>query len=264
MLWECEKGHQWATRWDAIKHSESWCPECYYASRRGSIDELHQYAASKNGKLLFPDEFHNSRSLVTWECEKGHQWKTCFDSIKRDHWCRICAGGVPDIETLHEHAKSKNGRLLSTEYKNAWVKLLWECEKGHQWKACWHSIKSDNTWCPHCSAFKTERLCKELLEQKLEFNLPKTRVYYDEDNKRRYYEWDGYNKEHSIAFEYHGYQHYVYPNFWHRTREAFEQGKQRDTDKEKYAEEHGIRLIIIPYTEMTNLETYINTLLKQI
>ena len=66
---------------------------------------------------------------------------------------------------------------------------------------------------------------------------------------RSYYEFDGYNEEHKIAFEYHGYQHYVYPNFFHKTEKDFLSNQERDKAKEEYCKENNIKLIIIPYTD---------------
>ena len=126
--------------------------------------------------------------------------------------------------------------------------------EGHQWKARWSNIKHQNQWCPYCSSFKTEKQCRTLLKQKLGFELAKTRFYYQ--NNR--YEWDGYNEEHKIAFEYHGYQHYEYPNHFYKTEDDFLLQQVRDHYKEQYAKEHCITLLIIPYTENENLEEYIN------
>jgi hypothetical protein len=135
--------------------------------------------------------------------------------------------------------------------------MLWKCKEGHQWEAKWTDIKNNNSWCPECASFKTEYKCKELLEQTFGFEFKKTRFYYANNNKHKYFEFDGYNKENKIAFEYHGYQHYIFPNFFQKTLEIHENAKQRDMDKVIYAKENNIKLIIIPYTEEKNLESYI-------
>ncbi len=45
----------------------------------------------------------------------------------------------------------KGGRLISPKYTNQRDLLMWECKNGHQWIACWDSIKNANSWCPYCS-----------------------------------------------------------------------------------------------------------------
>ena len=154
---------------------------------------------------------------------------------------------------LQEYAKNKNGKLLSLEYKTNNIKLIWECEKGHQWKARWYDVNYKNTWCSECSHFKTEISCRKLLEQKLNIILNKTKIKIN----HKWYEFDGYNKECKIAFEYHGIQHYKYPNYWYKTREEFEAALQRDKEKENYCKKNNIQLIIIPYYERKNIETFI-------
>jgi len=46
-----------------------------------------------------------------------------------------------------EHPRSK---CLATEYTNANIKMLWECESLHQWEATLGNVKAGN-WCPFCA-----------------------------------------------------------------------------------------------------------------
>ena len=121
-------------------------------------------------------------------------------------------------------------------------------------------MKTKGYWCPECSSFKTERLCKELLEHKLKVSLKKTRITYN----NTWYEFDGYNEEYKIAFEYHGIQHYKYPNYWHKTEDQFLKAHQRDKMKELYCKENNITLLVIPYTKEKALDSYISQLTLEI
>ena len=134
--------------------------------------------------------------------------------------------------------------------------MLWECKELHKWEATWHNIKDRNSWCPVCSSFKTEKLCKELLEQKFGFEFRKTKFYYGDQQL----EFDGYNKQYNIAFEYHGKQHYEFNKYFHKIEQNFIKQQQRDDLKEQFAAENNIKLIIIPYTENDNLEKFILSL----
>jgi hypothetical protein len=261
--WECLEGHQWKACWDNIKNAGQWCPYCA-GKAKPDISELQLFASNKGGKLL-STEYTNAKQALDWECLEGHQWKASWDNISHGVWCPYCAGKAkPNIIELQQFASSKQGKLISTKYINNNTKLLWECSEGHQWKACWHNIKNAGQWCPECASFKTEYKCKELLEQKFRFGFKKTRFYYDKNNKHKFFEFDGYNAENKVAFEYQGIQHYVYPNFFHKTLEIHENAKQRDLDKINYVKENNIKLIIIPYTENNNLEEYINKQIENI
>lgn len=151
-----------------------------------------------------------------------------------------------DFVAQEIYALQREGTLLSPgTYK---IKAVWQCHNGHQWSSFWKAVVYNDTWCPHCSSFKTEAKVRTLLENKLNFPLLKKRFYYDKTNKRKFYEFDGYNEEHKLAFEYQGYQHYTYPNHWHKTTEEFIAQKERDKNKKLFCNTMGITLLVIPYT----------------
>lgn len=60
------------------------------------------------------------------------------------------------IQEMQEIAKSRDGLCLSTEYRNAVTKLLWQCSKGHTWEAIPHSVKR-GSWCPACNSERLKR-----------------------------------------------------------------------------------------------------------
>lgn len=224
------------------------------------LQEYHNYASFKGG-LFLSTECIYSHTKTLWECKEGHRWEARFANIKKGNWCPYCSGKMKlTIEQLQEYAKKKNGKLISLEYKNSHTDLIWECESGHQFKAKWNNIQPRNCWCPECSKFKTEKLCKKLLEEKLNLKFEKKRFYID---KNKYYEFDGYNEQDKIAFEYHGIQHYEFPNYWHSTKKEFLDNQKRDDLKEQFAAENNIQLIIIPYTQENNLEVFINRISKK-
>lgn len=254
LAWECELGHQWYATVNDIKCNKSWCSICA-GKAKPSLDELKKFAVLKKGKCL-STHYTNCYNKLSWECEFGHTWLASWTHIRGSNsWCPTCSKTCkPKLSALQLTAINRKGKLLSDEYKNAKTNLLWQCEKGHQWFANWANVQT-GTWCPICSSFKTELICKNILEEKLKLPLRKTTFYY---NSKRY-QFDGYNKEHKIAFEYHGKQHYKYPNHWHKTKDIFEVAKQRDKDKEQYCIENGITLIVIPYT-IKDLVNYISNL----
>jgi len=265
MLWKCSEGHEWEAVFASIKHQDSWCIICAKHSKP-DIKELQDFALSKNGKLISTEYISNKESLL-WRCSYGHEWYASWTNISHnDTWCPQCANNIKhDIQQLQEFALSKNGKLLSTTYTSCMINdLIWQCEEGHTWNSSWYSIKNQDTWCPKCACFKTERRCREILEQKLGIEFKKNRFYYDELNNRKFIELDGYNFEKNIGFEYNGYQHYIYPNHYHKTKQQFLKAQLQDAFKEQYCAERDIKLLIIPYTEENNLEKYIDGLLEEI
>ncbi len=62
-------------------------------------------------------------------------------------------------------------------------------------------------------------------------------------------EMDCYLPELKLGFEYNGEQHYNYVERFHKTIEDFKKQQERDIEKNKRAEEKGIKLITIRYDE---------------
>lgn len=124
-----------------------------------TIKDMQITAESRGGKCL-DFEYKGNNTKLQWECAEGHRWHNTPSHIRnRGQWCPECAGLKKlTIEEMHEIAKSKGGKCLSKKYINVNTKLLWECEKGHRWKAAPESIKRLNTWCPECSKTKKRTL----------------------------------------------------------------------------------------------------------
>ena len=55
------------------------------------------------------------------------------------------------LEDMQDLASQRNGKCLSTEYRNGRTRLKWQCEKGHIWEARPDNIKSNNSWCSICT-----------------------------------------------------------------------------------------------------------------
>ncbi len=62
------------------------------------------------------------------------------------------------LQIAQKLAISKNGKCLSSVYKNCKTPLLWFCNfHFYSWFASWLNVKSSNTWCPKCGQVKREK-----------------------------------------------------------------------------------------------------------
>lgn len=190
LIWECKEGHQWEARPSSIKRG-AWCPACN-GNVKLSISEMQSIAIDRGGQCL-SEKYINSTTKLKWKCKNGHFWGAIPSAIKKGQWCKKCS----DIEhsqkrreqgliEAQEYAKQKSGKCISTEYKGSHNPLIWECEKGHQWKTAFSSIKHGNTWCPHCS-----NRAKLTIEQMQELALQKggkclSKEYINVDTKLKW------------------------------------------------------------------------------
>lgn len=93
-----------------------------------------------------------------------------------------------------------------------------------------------------------EAICRQVLEDIYKRKFPSTRPDFLKNPETGYnLELDGYCEELQIAFEYNGVQHYVFPNFAHRSEDDFRKQVRRDQYKIEACNSSGIYLISVPY-----------------
>jgi hypothetical protein len=153
LRWQCKERHIWEATPYSIKSRSSWCPVCAGNSKL-NIEDMKKLATNHRGKCL-SHEYINSKTQLEWQCDKGHIWEATPDSVKRGHWCPICAITIrankqkSTIEQMRELATKRGGKCLSQEYINTNTKLEWKCSKGHTWWARPSDVVQ-NKWCPVC------------------------------------------------------------------------------------------------------------------
>lgn len=116
------------------------------------------------------------------------------------------------------------------------------------------------------ATFKTEPLCRCIIECLTGVSFSSVRpTWLRNPLTGRSLELDGYNEELAIAFEYQGRQHYERVSRFQDTDEKFKMQVFRDEVKKSLCDEHGISLIIIPYTvQREHLPSYIHRKLLMI
>ena len=250
MDWKCKEGHIWKNRFGNIYYNNQWCRDCA-GLKKLTIKECQQVAEERGGKCLSIIYEGNKKSM-DWQCSKGHIWENNFSNIKNhNQWCPDCAGLKKlTIKECQQVAEERGGKCLSTKYVNAKISMKWQCLEGHIWENLFDNIKNKNQWCPDCSKSKSEKLCREIIEDLTQEKFPSVRPDFLKHDKTGYnLELDGYCEKLQLAFEYHGEQHYKYfPNHFHKKgKYQFEEQKERDKLKIELCIKNNIKLIIIPY-----------------
>jgi len=165
------------------------------------------------------------------------------------------------LSLFQELADQRCGKCLSDEYVNANFPLKWECSVGHTWSAVASSVLHGNTWCPECSPFISERICRAYFEAIFDKKFIKTRPKWLKTEKGHSLELDGYCKELGIAFEHQGTQHYLESKQFLKNKTTLRAIQNRDANKRKLCYENKVILIEIPalnyYTKLSDLEQFI-------
>lgn len=163
ILIQCKFGHRWRTLpWNVIRGS--WCPHPDCLGKRISVNRSaatigHQYKkieeiVSLNGGEWIQPDYTNNRTPVNIICKNKHLFLIRPYALFQGGWCPQCIGKKPKEEhllELHEIAEAHGGKLLSNEYKGAKSRLHWECSAGHRWESTPGSVRTLETWCPHCA-----------------------------------------------------------------------------------------------------------------
>ncbi len=152
-VWECRHGHQWRAQPSQVIGLETWCKRCQTFEVRAEeiVASLHRRSIQ-----IVSGTIRDHTSRLHLECEMGHRWEASLASVySAKSGCPPCAGNVRlSLEDAKRIGATKGGRCLSSVYRNARTPLVWECDKGHQWKATLDNVsggqRGNGTWCPKC------------------------------------------------------------------------------------------------------------------
>jgi hypothetical protein len=243
---ECKRGHKFSMTPNKIQQ-DNWCIECYKHEKRMEAFYKYKKRIEELGGICLITEktYKGCENKMDWICSVGHiQSAHPSGFFVGDNHCKICFGSEKiTIEEMQEIAKKNGGECLSKICGNNKELLLWRCKNNHEWYASSASIKNAKSWCPACKTFLNEQICKKIFEALFGVEFRKCRPKFLDG-----LEYDGYNEELKLAFEYSGVQHYKFTELFHKTEDDFISLQYRDNKKIELSKINGITLIVIPYT----------------
>lgn len=191
---------------------------------------------------------------ITQGTYKGYKARTSLATV-RD---KIQRGKIKDF-AMTPLIPSEKARFMDTEAKKRGYEVLQYPEKysatkpmkfkspqGNVWKTSWNSFFTAKNDCP-------EDMFGASLGARMVYTILKENGYLFEIEKPIFTgTWqyiDFYLPEYKVAIEYHGQQHYHDTGGYYEAE--LEVIQERDSRKEQYCKDNGIRLIQVPYTERT-------------
>lgn len=230
----------------------------------------YEYVKEKietDGYILLSDTYKNNSAKLEVQCPKGHTYSVCYGDWSKGRRCPHCHGRDAQrltLEYVKEKIEQEGYIMLSDTYKNAYTKLIIQCNEGHEpYSVCWHDW-SKGTRCPHCNSSKGE---KRILEYLISNNVNYISQYKFEDCKdSRPLPFDFYLPDYNICIEYDGEQHFHPVDFTSKGIEKAEElhlgVKKRDEIKTQYCEDNNIELLRIPYWNYSNIKEILENKLK--
>lgn len=168
----CAEGHSWEAPAYHVVASGTWCRKCAYAARRGiaktadarekialakrlddGLQRLQAFAASRGGVCL-SGEYAGCRMKYRFRCGQGHEFETLGNNVSvHGTWCRECVNDLRrlSLDDARREAQARGGHCLSGTYVNTRTRMVWQCHRGHEWKASFAGVRRGN-WCKQCAS----------------------------------------------------------------------------------------------------------------
>lgn len=152
-IWVCEKGHQWEMAYHHIRKGKG-CRLCNHQPARMPAD-YHALAKARGLRWLGPAA-PNALTKTNWECTQGHQLEKSYRNVRQAvNGCMSCHINKRSHKPAHYHAlaEKRGFRWIGPEVPNVGTKTVWECGRGHRWKATYNAIQQERG-CPACAKRK--------------------------------------------------------------------------------------------------------------
>lgn len=253
----CSKGHVTYKTYRDIKVGTG-CKECKGEkignSLRKSIEDL-KIIEEKANLTLLSTTYIGARDKVKWKCNTcGYEWEaepySILGAIKRGtNGCKKCSNRFFDIDLLNEIIEKKEGRLIEVIQNKNPIQLIVQCKYDHKFTISSSLLKKEK-WCPSCSEYLGEKVCRFYFEEFLGKPFPKIRPKWLRSSFGTLLELDGYNEELKLAFEHNGEQHYSLTTHYITDPNVLEKRFELDKQKMDLCQKNKICLIII--TEVNN------------
>ncbi len=215
----------------------------------------------------------NMHTKMCWKCNnpKHEPFFAELNSIYRNEtWCPLCwderrsqALTVITIEDCKKIALARGGVCLSSQYKNG-EPLEFKCANNHIFKRTWDELQL-NRWCtePACNrTYRNQEICRQIFQNIFNKEFKEVRLKDIGISEAGKLEYDGYNDELKMAFEYNGKFHFekVFDN------QDLNLQKQNDKRKAELSQQYGITLVQVKYfptTPSIDRYKYIENILKK-
>lgn len=239
--------------------------------RRSNLLSAVEYIESNTTLKYVSGDYKSNTSKLILRCGCGELMERSLTSIQSTVNANKISCCIPcdikaralkqthPMEIILDYIENETDcSYVSGEYKHYKSKLVFRCKCGKEFKTTWDSFKSSGKQtCNTCSKqqSKAERKIElYLCENNIEFI---SEYRFDDCRYKNTLPFDFYIPELNLCMEYDGEFHYRDTKIHNVVLQ-----QARDTIKDSYCLEKGIRLVRIPYYELKNLNTILNTIFK--
>lgn len=222
------------------------------------LNLLRKIAESKGGKLI-STQYLGAKVKLEFEDSKQRGFFMTPDDVKGENgrWSGYESGNVYNNPEYHFNelkkiAESKGGKVISKNYVSAKTKMEFENIFGRKFFCTPNQIKR-GIWSHFEVINISEERCRQCIEFIFEQEFPNVWGIIKNPKTNRNMQFDGYNENLKMAFEYQGQQHYSWENSRGKTEEKKKQNfiKNLKNDEIKFSlcKKENIQLLKIKYFE---------------
>ena len=232
------------------------CPKC-----AGKIKKTHKQFIEEmneiNPNIKILGHYIDAKTKIKCECKiDGYKWEAEPTNLLQKRGCPKCANKIPrehddfvkELNNINPNIKII-GKFISTR-----TKIKCECKiDGYKWEAEPRHLLG-NHGCPKCNDSIGEKITYNILNK---LNIKNIRQYKFKDCK--FYKclpFDFYLPQYNCCIEIDGKQHENIVK-WFGGLDGFIDRKIRDTVKDIYCKNNGIKLIRITYKDINEIEKII-------
>lgn len=275
------------------------CDECGKEKQMVGLEEFRKNSSytyefvrsfiSNDGNVLLNKEYFGIKCHIEIKCKCGNEFKTTFDSYKNGgkRQCNECSKLISNrtkqsrkrsrnkkstapytYEEVQRIINSTNGcTLLSEQYVGVKTNLVIRCKCGELFKTTFDCFRSKNKFrCGKCSGKQSAgetRIENWLLSKGVKFQkqyrirgcrhkkpLPFDFAIFKDDLLECLVEYDGEQHFRPYRFQDNQLMEYV----------KFKKVQERDEIKNNYCKDNNIKLVRIPYTNLNNIESILETI----
>jgi hypothetical protein len=289
MWWRCKHGHEWEA---SVVHRTSGrrdgtgtgCPYCVNQAvcSDNSLATTEPALASEwhptKNTITPNDVVRASRKSVWWKCNKApdHEWiASPYERVILGFGCTCCSGHKivlstcivtthPDVAAEWHPEKNTLTPYNVTYASNK--RVWWRCaiDPTHEWQTRVY-CRTNGSQCPFCTSSKGEKLIKSYLERNNVNFITQYRMSDCKNERPLPFDFAILNSNNELLglIEFQGIQHYIIKDFFGGA-EYFKIIKRNDSIKVKYCLNNNIKLLIIPYTEINNINESVDAFISSI
>lgn len=260
-----EKGERIVEQYNFLNHTT----KCWYFNENSSKEDLLKNSEISSAVDIIGNYVNNGTKTLCRCKTCGNEWYISPNKLLKGRRCPKCAA-----QKAHERNKKKHETFVEElskanpcltvlgEYYNCRTMIEYKCSIcGKISRSTPQRLLRNESGCHFCKSSVGEQKIFSLLN-KYKINFEKEKCFAD-CKDRQMLPFDFYLKDYNVCIEFQGEQHYRSVDFSYtptkeskkKAEKKFVEIQKRDKIKKEYCKNKGIKLLLITYKQIKQIES---------